>query len=752
MWSLLPGRGLLLLDDVWVSDLLDNNLPPRVFLGRHLRAGTFPLWVPGAYTGLPLLPQGEAAAANPLTWLLFGLLDAATAINVSVALHLLVAGLGTVLLARRLGASPSGAVVGGLAYMLCGFSVGHVKHLNLHHAAAWVPVVLWAADRVLESPGWRRALLLGAIGGLMLTEGHPQIVYVSLLLGLPLLALRGARLVTPTRSLRAWGTRLFALAGSLLVAAQLAAAYLVAALELAGRSVRLTAGTDRWAFATHFGFEPETLATLFWARAFGDVADGTWDASRGIFWESWLYVGLVPAGAAVVGLVAAVARALRSRRISAAGLPLLLASLSALAFALMCGARSAVYRLAFDWVPGLDWFRFHHRYALVLELSVALLAALGVTKVLSRARGHPHVHACLSSVLVLATAADLISVMAPHFPSADPQAVRQPPTSVRWLRDHAPDQPWRLLSIGAPEAHVAAFERARGWSGDLQPYLDQRALLQPAAHLLWDLEAVNGYTSMVPRRLGAVFSGHGIGGSVVSPSLFRTQRGRLDCSGVLARALGAFNARYLLAPVPLGRCEGLTAVAALSSGAFTVHVFDNARALPRAWLVDHVTEVSTDGAAAQLLVSAGFDPRVQVLRTTEPVAHRPGRVPRLLSAVKRSPSGPAAPPGACSHETLAPGHSKVTCEASRPAWLVVSETRDPGQHVTLDGERVEVFTANAAVIGLRLPAGRHVVEVAYRPAWAWLVPAGAAGWLLLLGVACVDGLRRLSARRRRTRG
>src|SRR5262245_40216018 len=94
MWRQFFGGGLLLADDIWTSDLTNNNVPPRAFLGAELREGRFPLWLPGSYGGLPLTPQGEAAATSPITWIVYGVFDAVSATTLTVAIHMWIAGFG----------------------------------------------------------------------------------------------------------------------------------------------------------------------------------------------------------------------------------------------------------------------------------------------------------------------------------------------------------------------------------------------------------------------------------------------------------------------------------------------------------------------------------------------------------------------------------------------------------------------------------------------------------------------------------
>jgi hypothetical protein len=773
MSRLLPGRGLLLADDIWTSDLLNNNVPPRAFLGRALREGHFPLWVPGIYGGLPLIPQGEAAAANPLTWLLFGLFDWITATNLTVAVHSWVAGFGTLLLARSLRAGWAGALAAGIAYMLCGFLVEHLKHLNLHHAAAWLPWMVYATDRLRAEPGWRSALSLGAIAGLQITEGHPQVSYIALFLLLPFLAFRIVEASPPgsLRLARTWARLVGFGLLSLLVAGLLAGAYLVAGLELLAQSERMAETTNSWEFATYFEFVWQNLYTLIWAHAFGDGANATYDPRYGIFWESWLYVGIVPAGAAALAVLASLVRLFR-RDTQLLSRSFFLLLLAAIAFALTLGKHSVVYAWAFHVLPGMTWFRFHHRFAVILELCVILLGALGIDVVVRRVGRSigPRAAALVGAIVVFGAAADMVHIMRRHFPAIPRAVAERPPPTLAVLEANAPDEPWRVHTVFAPEVHVEAFDRARGWSRTWRPFVEQWALLQPSLHLVWGLDSAVGYTSVVPFDVATVLGTHTVGGMLVGarthsakPPKECEQRGRrrytgpcraeLECTPTMSLAFGAFNVRFLLSPAPLRRCRGWRLLETVASGPWEIGVYENANVLPRAYLAREIVDVPTVREAATRLVDGRFRPGRQVLRVADASAAPAGAQPAEPGAAadpsanldRRSDARRGSGWEPCDFEALAPGHSRVRCDVDGPSVLVVAETRYRGQQVRLDGEPVESFAANGIQVGLELPPGTHEIEVEYRPGYRWLLRAAMAGWAALLAL----GLWNVSRRWRR---
>lgn len=756
MWREVFAAGQLLADDIWTSDLLNNNVPPRAFIGRELRAGRFPLWLPGSYGGLPLVPQGEAALMSPFTWVLYGLFDRIRATTMTVAIHTWIAGFGMTLLARRFGARMLSATAAGVAFMLCGFLIEHLKHVNMHHAAAFLPWLVFSADRLRASPGVRTALPFGALAALQLAEGHPQVCYMSaFLLGPAFLY----RMAATRHTWRAQAAGYLArVSGALVLAGVvtflLAGAYLVAGHELYTHSERATETLDKWEFCTRFDFKWENLYTLGWAHVFGNGANATYDPRHGLFWESWLYVGMVPVFGAVLALGLGVRRA-ALRRWRAAGPIFGWALLSGLMFALMLGKHSSIYAAAFRVVPGMAWFRFPQRFALVLEVTVLLLAALGFDALRKAAAKRLGAGAgTLCGVLLLgATTVDLVSIMGGHFFAIPRAVVLKPPETVAALADLAPSEAWRFLPVFSSETHAESFGVARGWQ-KWKPYVPQWALLQPSTHLYWNLESVSGYTSMVPAEVASALGSLNAIGALSSPASYSAVRPKecakqpvrfsgpcratLKCRPGMATSYGAFNTRFLLSPLEMEDCPGWTLRRTVPSGDYKIGIYENDFVLPRAYVIDKVVDVPTVKAAAESLARGDVDPSHVATR----VLTGPAASPPAQKGVRPAKSPPLRKAQPCTYEALVPGSRRVTCDLDAPGYLIIADTFYPGVEVHMDGRPVEPFLAHGIQMGLPIEAGRHEITARFRPRYAWLVVMGIAGWIALALLAAILLVRR----------
>ncbi|MEJ2190639.1 MAG: hypothetical protein P8Y93_14810 [Acidobacteriota bacterium] len=159
--------GLLLL--LWPVLFGDQTLFYRDLYRQHM--GTARLLHDGLPNGLlwdPLLNGGQPLLGNPNrfvlypTRLLYIILQPLTGLNWEIALHLLLGGLGTVFLARRLGLAGTGSAVAGAAYALGGFSISLTNHLGRLFAYHWLPwIVLAVVAGSARSPTarwWRAAV------------------------------------------------------------------------------------------------------------------------------------------------------------------------------------------------------------------------------------------------------------------------------------------------------------------------------------------------------------------------------------------------------------------------------------------------------------------------------------------------------------------------------------------------------------------------------------------------------------------
>jgi hypothetical protein len=145
-------------------------------------------------------------------------------------------------------------------------------------------------------------------------------------------------------------------------------------------------------------------------------------------------------------------------------------------------------------------------------------------------------------------------------------------------------------------------------------------------------------------------------------------------------------------------------------------VYENARALPRAWLAAGARAL--DDEATLGVIRTGRLPdgsRWEPLRTAlvEPGAE--SAAPTGGDGGGGDVGGAAAAVGSAEVFRYEPNRVDVRTKAGSPSVLVLGENHYPGWRAYLDGRAVEVLRVNYALRGVAVPAGEHEVSFRYRP-------------------------------------
>jgi hypothetical protein len=738
-------------------------------LVRTIASGSWPVWNPYAAFGQPLLANPNYEVYYPPTWLnLF--MRPWTYYRLFVFLHLLLAGLGTYALARRLGLSRTVAALTGIAWMASGPLVSLVSLWNHLAAAAWIPWSAWAGHRAATRPTFAAGALWGAVMAAPVLAGSPEMALFAGVFGL-VFAMGGARGVDGARRL----ARAAATAG--IVSLALSAAQWMPSLELAHRSQRAdlpAAQRDFWSVPAVDLLQCVIPALLDELPLQRRVRAAVYE-SREPFLRS-LYLGL--------SSVALVAAGIASRRRAALALALLAVGMAAFAL----GRHSPVAAAMEALVPPLRALRFPAKAMVPAALAWALLAGIGLQSSLShRGAGSGtavwRVAAVVAAVVGLSVAG--LVLVAPHGVG---EALLAPEFTHRTLEQEMAPVGVRLLvaSLAALATAVLAFLRpasarvtalvaAAVVAGDLvyaharlTPVADPElyAFRPPAlSHLgrppgtrVFSFDYFepglaehflghSGYLLKVPRQQWPVpWADAAALRAGLYPSLlayWRVQDAyRIDGLGLYPpylTALVAASRRAMLTPgflrlLQVGAVthvlalhedglEGLVPVARVP-GLFLedLHVFQVPGALPPAYAVDGA-RVAPDADAAALLVDPAFDVRREIVL----------------------PSGPAATPG--------PGFTgearivewradrvAVDARLSAPGYVVLVDGYDPSWRATVDGRPAEVLRANLAFRAVAAPAGDHRVVFRYRPVVA--MTGLAVSVLAVLACAAMAARRR----------
>jgi hypothetical protein len=357
------------------------------------------------------------------------------------------------LLARALTAHTPAALVAGVAYGFWTYRIDHYMHLELQ-GTFWIPLMLLAIHRTIERP----RLKSGVAAGLLLVGQALTTWYYAAYLA-PFAAIVAAVLLAPGPERPPAARRAFAaLAAGAAVAAVLLALYM-----MPFAAARTSVGQRDIGDVLHYSAQPQHyLAAHPSNRVFG------WTAGFGLS-ERFLFPGLV----ALVFALAGAWPPLDRVRIA-----YVLAGL--FAFEASLGVNGFTYPIAWSLMPFWQAFRVTARFDVLVQLSIAVLAAFGVRRVLLHLRT-PRLQGCVAAALV---ALALI-----EYSSHDMGLVRLPdrvPWLYRWLRQQPPIA---ILELPLPTMDDLGSSR-----DSLYMYLS----------LFHGQQLANGYSAFLPREYEAM--------------------------------------------------------------------------------------------------------------------------------------------------------------------------------------------------------------------------------------------------------
>jgi hypothetical protein len=133
-------------------------------------------------------------------------------------------------------------------------------------------------------------------------------------------------------------------------------------------------------------------------------------------------------------------------------------------------------------------------------------------------------------------------------------------------------------------------------------------------------------------------------------------------------------------------------------------IYENPRAMPRAWLVPEVLNLKPEDVLIAIKQS-----RLPDGRQFDPARTALLEEPLSLSSQNVDPAASAQ------ITQFSNTLMEVQTSSVSPSFLVTSDVYYPGWQATLDGAPIKLFRANYALRGVQVPAGNHVVRFEYTP-------------------------------------
>ncbi|UCD56113.1 MAG: YfhO family protein, partial [Candidatus Hydrogenedentota bacterium] len=630
-------------------------------------------------------------------------------------LHIFLAGVFMCLWVRELGGANVAAAFAGIAYMLCSF-VSYPfawPHIILCHT--WIPIVFYCVHRAFFRARWADAVLLGVAAACQFLAGYMQGFVYTLYGGFGYLIFM-ALTELAGRERRPWRVgRSFALAavGLIMLPALLTAFQWIPAFKLSALSARPPGGLARDAILVGGSLYP----SIFF-RALINPDSFKWA-------QYTLYPGVV------VLVMAAFAFAQWKRRRELAFFSAMAVISALIAF----GTYTPVFSLYMN-LPSGDWFRLPNRLLILTAFSIATLAGMGCSYLVDDvlAKPSPSSHAagryaifiaiCAAFILLLPKGAGLyvfvlligcllggrgrsapiVGVLAALLVGLDLTLYVFNPITYPWItREVFPElkEEKNFLgeNLGLDRVHV--FHRKHDW---------KNFLLNANFGMVERIRETSGYESLSLRRY-AEFCAYLETGGQPSDELPFTGALRWTSESAYPHMLNLLGARYIVedpgrALYPENAPSNEPPKGFRLSRVFSgeLKIYENPDALPRAFYVSNVEVIRNKREVLKRLADRSFDYRSTIVLEEEP---EPPAAPPDPSATPSSPEVIVKPRGE--------GEIGVVVDVPGSGYIVLNDILLPGWHAKVGGSDSKIYRANYLLMAVPVEAGKHAIEVQYKP-------------------------------------
>jgi hypothetical protein len=158
------------------NDAFNGYFPPKFFMSESLHAGYLPLWNPYINYGIPQYGDMSSGYWNPLTWLIAGTIGYnAYTFTIEVLVYLFIGGMGMYKLCSYFNLQNNVRFIAAIAFMCCGYNVGHLQHFNWLSGAAFLPWCVWSYLLLQQSFSIKNILQSALLFYLFISSAHPGI-------------------------------------------------------------------------------------------------------------------------------------------------------------------------------------------------------------------------------------------------------------------------------------------------------------------------------------------------------------------------------------------------------------------------------------------------------------------------------------------------------------------------------------------------------------------------------------------------
>ena len=145
-------------------------------MSESIHAGYLPLWNPYINFGIPQYGDMSSGYWSPITWLIASTVGYnAYTLTIEVLFYILLGGIGMYTLTGTWKLDKRVRFIAGIAFMCCGYNIGHLQHFNWLSGAAFLPWCFWGYLRLLQNASLKNAIIAALLFYMLVSSAHPGI-------------------------------------------------------------------------------------------------------------------------------------------------------------------------------------------------------------------------------------------------------------------------------------------------------------------------------------------------------------------------------------------------------------------------------------------------------------------------------------------------------------------------------------------------------------------------------------------------
>ena len=672
--------------------------PNALYTRESLYRGELPLWNPLINCGVPFLAQWNTSVCYPLS-LVYVLLPLPWSMNVFGLGHLVFAGVGVYLLARRWTQNRLAASVAGLAFGLNGLMLNCLLWTSNLAALSWQPWVILAVEHAWQRGGGRRIALASLAGAMQMLSGAPEIILFTWLM---LCAMWMRELVF--RRVLVWqGLRRFA--AVVVLVAGLAAVQLLPFRDLLANSDRDASygEADAWPMPI-WGWANLIVPQFHASQSLCDTYH-----LAGQYWTKSYYVGVGVLVLALVGLWRA--RQWQVRWLTGAAL---------IGLVLALGHNAFLYTWLRELVPAVGFARYPIKFIALPVFAIPLLAAYGFHAL----QNAPTERAGRSMRFLIGAGVFFLLVTAGILFVAHRSPVPEESWPVTWR-----DGVTRMLLLAGVIGCVCGFlfagrARTRALLGiavvvlvgldltsaglRLHPTVDKRAF-GPLELNMSSRPRLGESRALVSQQANAFLNRLGMANPV---AFCVTVRGALSQNNNLLENIPKVDG---FCSLPLGQASKL--MSALNDTNLVKSPLADFLGVAYVTAPDNVFAWQARSSFLPLITAGQrpiFSNDEQSLKAVASADFKPREVVYVPVAAQEFVSAAAVPDASILSPQWSASRVQFRVKTSAPAMVVIAQSFYHNWRALVDGQPVRLWRANYAYQALEIPAGRHEVTLVYR--------------------------------------